>query len=107
VANITPKMNPQDILKDGTPGYVVKADTGGHPAWQPEGGGASGTNSYHHSQGPAASTWLITHNLGFMPNVTVEDSAHNVIEGGIIDYISGNQLSITFSAAFSGDAYLS
>jgi hypothetical protein len=42
-----------------------------------------------------------------MPNVTVEDSAHNVIEGGIIDYISGNQLSITFSAAFSGDAYLS
>jgi hypothetical protein len=100
-------MDPDDALKDGPPGYVVKADGSGIPQWAVEGGGASGTNSYHHSQGPAASVWLITHNLGFMPNVTVEDSAHTVIEGGYIEYISANQLSITFSAAFSGDAYLS
>lgn len=107
MASLPPKMNPEDILKDGPVGYVVKAGTDGTPEWQPEGGGASGTNSFHYSQGPATNFWDITHNLGFFPNVTVEDSAHNIIEGGIIDYVSGNRLTILFNAPFSGDAYLS
>lgn len=107
MSNLPPKMDPDDALKDGPPGYVVKADGSGIPGWAVEGGGASGTNSYHHSQGIASNVWDITHNLGFMPNVVVEDSAHTMIEGGIINYISVNRLTITFSAVFGGDAYLS
>lgn len=61
---------------------------------------------YNHSQGVSASTWTITHNLGYYPNVQVVDSGGtNVI--GDITYNSINQLTITFSASFSGNAYLS
>lgn len=108
MSNLPPKMNPEDALKDGiTPGLVVKAGIDGTPAWLPEGGGAGGTSSYHHSQGIASATWDIVHNLGFKPNVTVEDSAHTVIEGAGIEHIDNNHLILTFSVPFSGDAYLS
>jgi hypothetical protein len=105
MANLPPKMDPDDALKNGPPGYVVKADGGGIPQWAVESGGSGG--SYHHSQGIASNIWDIIHNLGFFPNVVVEDSAHNMIEGGIINYINGNHLTITFNAVFGGDAYLS
>jgi hypothetical protein len=107
MSNLPPKMFPEDALKDGPPGYVVKADGSGIPHYAPEGGGAGGTNSFHFSQGIASATWDIVHNLGFKPNVTVEDSAHTVIEGAGIDHIDANHLTLTFSAPFSGDAYLS
>lgn len=107
MSNLPPKMDPDDALKNGPPGYVVKAGVTGVPDWQPEGGGAGGTSSFVWSQGPASAVWDITHNLGFKPNVTIEDSAHNVIEGGIINYVDNNRLTVTFSAAFSGEAYLS
>mgnify|MGYP006270195909 CR=1 FL=1 len=54
----------------------------------------------------AASTWVITHGLGFYPNITVEDSAGNVIEGNV-QYTDINTITLTFSAQFSGTAYLS
>lgn len=107
MSNLPPKMDPDDALKNGPPGYVVKAGGDGTPDWQPEGGGASGTNSFHFNLGIASATWDIVHNLGFKPNVTVEDSAHTVIEGAGIQHVDNNHLILTFSTAFSGDAYLS
>lgn len=62
--------------------------------------------AYVHTQGIAASTWVITHNLGFYPNVTVIDSSGSEVEGDIV-YTSSNVVTITFSAAFGGVAYLS
>jgi hypothetical protein len=49
---------------------------------------------------------LITHNLGFYPNVTVKNSAGDVLETGI-DYNSLNTLTLTMAQPFAGTAYLS
>lgn len=62
--------------------------------------------AYAHTQGTSNSTWTINHNLDFYPNVTVVDSAGTIVEGEIA-YTSRNQVVLTFSAAFSGKAYLS
>ena len=62
--------------------------------------------AYAHTQGVSSSTWTINHNLDFYPNVTVVDSAGTIVEGEIA-YTSRNQVVLTFSAAFSGKAYLS
>lgn len=62
--------------------------------------------AYIHTQGAASSSWTITHNLGFYPNVTVVDSAGNIVEGEL-SYTNSDSLTATFSTAFSGTAYLS
>ena len=62
--------------------------------------------SYNHVQGVASATWTIVHNLHFYPNVTVQDSAGNIVEGEIT-YTNSDSLTVTFSTAFSGEAYLS
>ena len=62
--------------------------------------------SYAHTQGSASSSWVISHNLGFQPNVTIIDSAGNIVEGEIA-FTNTNSLTASFSTAFSGKAYLS
>ena len=62
--------------------------------------------AYQHTQGVTSSSWIITHNLGFYPNITVKDSAGSIVEGEIV-YDSANQVTLNFQAAFSGLAYLS
>jgi hypothetical protein len=62
--------------------------------------------SYEHTQGAASNSWIINHNLGFKPNVTVVDSAGNIVEGEIT-YTNLNSLTVSFQSSFSGYAYLS
>lgn len=62
--------------------------------------------SYVHNQGTSSNTWTINHNLNFYPNVTIQDSGGTIVEGEIA-YTTRNTLIATFSAAFSGKAYLS
>ena len=61
------------------------------------------------TQGVAATTWTIQHNLGKFPSVGVVDTI-NVANGqlyyGDVKYIDSNNLTVTFAAAFSGKAYL-
>lgn len=54
----------------------------------------------------ASNSWTINHNLGFYPNVTVQDSGGSIVEGEI-SYTNSNSLTVTFQASFSGKAYLS
>ena len=58
--------------------------------------------------GPASGVYSlsITHNLGYNPNVTVKNSAGDILETGI-DYNSINQITLTMAQPFSGTAYLS
>lgn len=63
-------------------------------------------SSYVHNQGAPASTWVVVHNLNVFPNVTVEDSSGTTVEGELV-HDNTNQLTLTFSAAFSGVAYCS
>ena len=64
------------------------------------------TMYYEHEQGTSAAIWTITHNLGFRPSVIAMDSVYfNTVEGEIV-HNSENELTIEFSGAFSGKAYL-
>lgn len=60
---------------------------------------------YVHTQGVASTEWVITHTLGGRPSITVVDSAGTVVIGGV-QYDSDTQISVYFSSAFSGYAYL-
>ena len=62
--------------------------------------------SYTHTQGTSSATWTITHTMGYRPNVTVIDSGGATIEGELL-YNSNSTLTVTFSQAVSGVAYLS
>jgi hypothetical protein len=48
----------------------------------------------------------IVHNLGYNPNVTIKNSAGDLLETGI-DYNSNNEITLTMAQPFSGTAYLS
>lgn len=62
--------------------------------------------TYRHVQSIPEAEWVITHGLGFRPNLVVMDSAGNVVEGNIT-HLDSNQLTVTFSAPFGGEASLS
>jgi len=70
------------------------------------GGGGGSSTGYVHNQATAATTWIVTHNLGYYPNVTVLDTVGNTVEGDIT-HLSVTQLRIIFSAAITGKAYAS
>jgi hypothetical protein len=48
----------------------------------------------------------ITHNMGYNPNVTVKNSAGDILETGI-DYNSNMKITLTMAQPFGGTAYLS
>lgn len=60
---------------------------------------------YVHTQGSPSAVWTINHNLGGQPTAVVLDSAGTQCEG-TFSYPSSNQMVITFTAAFSGTAYV-
>jgi hypothetical protein len=89
---VTLAGGPQGVA--GRPGADGPAGPAGPPG-----------SSFEFSQPSASDTWVIPHNLDAHPSVTVVDSSGRIIEGSIV-YDSRNQLTVTFSAAFAGSAYL-
>ena len=63
-------------------------------------------SKYVHTQASADTTWSITHNLKFYPNVSIVDSALSHVIGEVT-YINENSLTVSFTSAFSGKAFLS
>ena len=63
-------------------------------------------SKFVHTQASAATTWSITHNLKFYPNVSIVDSALSHVIGEVT-YIDENSLTVSFTSAFSGKAFLS
>jgi hypothetical protein len=57
------------------------------------------------NQPSASSVWNIQHNLAKFPSVSVVDSANNIVQG-FTTYLDNNNLTISFTSAFSGKAYL-
>jgi len=60
---------------------------------------------YTHTQENPSATWTINHNLGGNPTAVVKDSAGTQYEG-TFSYPSTNTMVITFTAAFSGVAFV-
>ena len=67
--------------------------------------GLTGDKHFTYIKSTPDSIWDITHDLDKYPSVTVVDSAGSVVMGDIT-YTSKSAIKITFSAAFSGKAYL-
>jgi hypothetical protein len=67
--------------------------------------GSGGDTHYAHDQSVASASWVITHNLGKYPSVTITDSAGDEVEGEV-RYNGVNSLTVKFSAPFAGKAYL-
>jgi hypothetical protein len=59
---------------------------------------------YIHRQLVAESTWVVQHNLGKFPSISVIDSAGDEIEGGDVHHDSEIQATLRFSVSFSGTA---
>lgn len=95
------------------PASIVPGPTGPQG---PEGGppgpqgppGQNAPNSFlEFNQGSPSSLWVIAHNLGFNPNVSVVDSAGTEVDGLVRYTSSGSILEIEFTLPFGGKAYLS
>jgi len=61
---------------------------------------------YEHNQLSVSNNWIVEHNLGFYPNVSIVDSAGTSVEAEIW-YDNINTLEVRFGSAISGKAYLS
>jgi hypothetical protein len=61
--------------------------------------------TYVHNQATASATWNIQHNLGKFPSVT-SVNINNIAMFGEVTYVDSNNLTINFSAGFSGKAYM-
>jgi hypothetical protein len=104
---VDPQIDWQEVdisLLPGVPGQRGPAGpTGATGATGPQ--GPSG-QSFTYTPADARTTWIIAHNLGFNPNVTVSDSVGTEYFGQI-SYTNSNSLTLTFSQAVYGTAYLS
>lgn len=58
-----------------------------------------------HTQNQPAPVWTINHNLNCYPSINIVDSANSEVIGEV-NYINQNTVELSFTAAFSGAAYL-
>ncbi len=100
---------PGFVPDGGTTGQVLAkaSDADYDTQWIDPPTGPTGALAYRHVQATAAMTWSITHNLSFRPNVAVVDSTGREIWPGDVNYPSDVAVTLTFSAAVGGEAYLS
>jgi len=64
-----------------------------------------GSSTFIHDQIASSNTWVISHGLGKYPSVSIVDTGNTVIIGDVV-YLSTNELQVSFTAIFSGKAYL-
>lgn len=103
---------PEHLVVDAVRSELLEVSVQGPPGPRglqgPAGSGSGGTGgdlSYIHAQSVPEATWVVTHNLGKFPSVTVVDSAGSVVIGDIT-YTDNTALTIYFSSGFAGTAYL-
>jgi hypothetical protein len=93
-------------VQQDTPSQVIIEQDAPNQVIVRTGGMASTTTVRHvHTQASPALEWTINHTLGGKPQVTVVDSADTVVVGDVT-YNGTTQVILSFTAAFSGFAYL-
>ena len=84
---------------------VVLSGPPGPPGPQGPSGGAA--SSYFFTQAASASSWVINHNLGFRPNVTVEEAGTGYLIMCSEIHHTVNQVELQFNIPRAGTARLS
>lgn len=98
-----------DVVNVGTPEAAILRFTipaGEQGEVGPQGPQGESGGFYHHAQLAPATTWVITHNLGYRPSVNVQDSGGNQWFGDVT-YIDENTVTVSFAYPFGGTADLS
>jgi hypothetical protein len=91
-----PALTPQPtFIWDGTSWNAIYGE-----------GGGSGGSYFEYHQAVAATRWTIQHLLHYEPAVTVKNPAGNTVRGSV-KHVDDNNLTIDFSEAIAGVAYLS
>lgn len=93
------------VAEDGDIQVLVTEDVVSVVSVGVQGPAGPAQTTYTHTQSVSSDTWVIPHNLGRHPSVVVIDSAGGVIISDV-QYDSAYQVTVRFSAAFSGKAYL-
>lgn len=93
------------IINEDIPNTVIVNQDAANQVVIRLGGAAGNTRRHVHTQAQASATWVVTHSLGGKPSVMVADSADTVVIGEV-KYDSSTQITILFTAPFSGYAYL-
>lgn len=93
------------IVTEDTPNTVIINQDAPNQVVVRLGSAAGNTRRHVHSQASPSTTWVITHSLGGKPSVMVVDTADTVVIGEVT-YNSNTQVTVEFTAAFSGYAYL-
>jgi hypothetical protein len=88
------------IVKSGDPvnGWTFKEIYNNLPP-------AGGDINYVHNQTTSTDAWVIQHNLGKYPSVTIVNDVGDNVEG-FVEYQGYNKLTINFNVALIGVAYL-
>jgi hypothetical protein len=101
---VTEENNPVTASGDEIQVYVTE-DVISVVSVGTQGPAGPGQATYTHNQNQASATWVINHSLGRHPSVVVIDSAGSAIISDV-QYNSEYQITVRFSAAFAGKAYL-
>ena len=105
IADYVPDTNFLEITLDVTASNGVFAIDGYYIFSEFQNPSTSGDSSFAYTQAVAEDTWNIQHNMGKFPSITVIDTANTVVTGQYT-YIDNNNVTLNFSAAFAGKAYL-
>lgn len=95
----------QIFIQQDTPNQIIIDDDFPNRVVIQAGMAQGNTRRYVHTQASALSSWEINHTLGGRPSVTIVDSAGTVVTGEVT-YNSNFQVTVEFTAPFSGYAYL-
>lgn len=93
------------VNEDSSNQVIVNQDAPNQVVIRLSGAAAANVRRHIHTQGFASAIWIINHTLGGKPSVTIVDSADTVVTGDVT-YNSNSQVTVTFTAPFSGYAYL-
>ena len=93
------------VNEDTANQVIVNQDAPNQVVIRLSGAAAANVRRHVHTQGAASTIWVINHTLGGKPSVTVVDSADTVVTGDVT-YNSNSQVTVAFTAPFSGYAYL-
>lgn len=95
----------QLVSRQGLEGEGVEGPAGTRGSVGPEGPEGPPATTFVYPEGAPNTVWKILHELKRYPSVTVLDTAGDEVQG-ITVYNSNEELTITFSAAVTGEALL-
>jgi hypothetical protein len=112
ISNITIDDNQENIVVEVSIGDTVSPVQSvngkiGHVVIDYPDIGADPVNhvKYVHTQSSISSSWVVNHNLGFFPNITVLDNSNRILETDV-QYNNVNTATIIMNSAASGKAFL-